>query len=200
MSNIFIVADTHFSQLSICNFLNVDGVKMRPWDNADEMDEALIENWNAVVRPQDKVYHLGDVAMKRDAIKLIGRCNGHKRLVRGNHDAYPMKYYLPFFEEIYGSRVFDDMIFSHIPLHPESVKPRWTCVHGHVHSNIRPLQFGPKYLNVSIEMTEWRPLSIEEVRERIRRQVQEVEERRLESARLLDFLRVPERYRSHLKE
>jgi calcineurin-like phosphoesterase family protein len=175
MANIFVVSDTHFSQQSICEFLRPDGQRMRPWLTAAEMDEALIENWNKVVRPQDKVYHLGDVSMKRPAIALVGRCNGHKRLVRGNHDIYPMKYYLPFFEEIYGTRIFEDMVFSHFPLHPESVKSKWTCVHGHVHANVPALHFGPKYLNVSIEMTDWRPLSIEEVRQRIRQQQQEAE-------------------------
>ena len=170
MANIFIISDTHFGQLSICEFLNVDGERMRPWMSAAEMDEALVDNWNAVVRPQDKVYHVGDVAMKRDNIKTVGRCNGHKRLVRGNHDIFPMKYYLPFFEDIYGTRVFEDMILSHFPLREESIKTKWTCIHGHCHSNIRPLHFGPKYLNVSIELTEWRPLAIEEVRQRIREQ------------------------------
>jgi calcineurin-like phosphoesterase family protein len=168
MSNIFIVSDTHFSQQSICHFLTPSGERMRPWETADEMDEALIENWNKVVRPQDKVYHLGDVSMKRDAIKLVGRCNGHKRLVRGNHDIFPMKYYLPFFDEIYGTRVFDDMILSHFPIVLDSIKDRWTCVHGHVHNNVPEGHLGPKYLNVSIEVTEWRPLAIEEVRQRIR--------------------------------
>ena len=173
MSNIFLVSDTHLGQRSICHFLDVNGQKMRPWDEADEMDEALIANWNATVRPQDKVYHLGDVAMKRDKIALMGRCNGHKRLVRGNHDSFPMKYYLPFFDEIYGVRVFEDMILSHFPIVLDSVKPKWSCVHGHVHNNVVPGYLGPKYLNVSIEVTEWRPLAIEEVRQRIR--VQQIE-------------------------
>jgi len=171
MANIFIVADTHFSQQSILRFLTPTGERVRPlWETAAEMDEALIANWNAVVRPQDKVYHLGDVSMKRDSIKLMGRCNGHKRLVRGNHDIFPTKYYLPFFEEIYGTRVFDDMILSHFPIVLDSIKPKWTCVHGHVHNNVPVGWLGPKYLNVSIEMTDWRPLSIEEVRQRIRKQ------------------------------
>lgn len=170
MANIFIVSDTHFSQESICHFINGQGQKMRPWDNATEMDEALIENWNRTVRPQDKVYHLGDVSMKRNAIALVGRCNGHKRLVRGNHDIFPMKYYLPFFEEIYGTRIFEDMVLSHFPIVLDSIKPKWTCVHGHLHSNVPRNHFGPKYLNVSIEYTDWRPLSLDEVRQQIRAQ------------------------------
>lgn len=101
-----------------------DCPKMRPFANVQEMDEFMIDQWNKTVRPQDKIYHLGDVALKRPDIKKVGRCNGHKRLVRGNHDIYPTKYYLEVFEEIYGSRVFEDMILTHIPIHHESVRAR----------------------------------------------------------------------------
>ena len=177
MANIFIVSDTHFGQRSICHFLNVDGQKMRPWDEADEMDEALIANWNAVVRPQDKVYHLGDVAMKRDKIALLGRCNGHKRLVRGNHDIFPMKYYLPFFEEIYGTRILDNVLLSHFPIHPESINKKWMgMAHGHVHNNVRPLFYGPRYLNVSIEVTNFAPISLDEIKVRLRKQQEVVKD------------------------
>jgi calcineurin-like phosphoesterase family protein len=167
MANIFVFSDSHFGQYSICEFLDVNGERMRPWFSADEMDEALIANWNAVVRPQDKVYHLGDVSMKRSKIELCGRLNGHKRLVRGNHDIFPTKYYLPYFDDIYGTRVFEDMILSHFPIVLDSIKPKWTCVHGHVHRNVKPGHLGPKYLNVSCEVTDFRPLAIEEVRQRI---------------------------------
>jgi calcineurin-like phosphoesterase family protein len=38
-------------------------------------------------------------------------------------------------------------------------------VHGHVHNNVSALHFGPRYLNVSVEMTDYRPWSLDEVRE-----------------------------------
>lgn len=51
MANIFLIADTHFSHLGVCQFLNNDGTKLRPFDNIEEMDEILIQNWNSVVKP-----------------------------------------------------------------------------------------------------------------------------------------------------
>ena len=52
------------------------------------MDEALISNWNEVVRPTDTVYHLGDFCYK--GRRLPGfysrRLNGNKFLLFGNHD------------------------------------------------------------------------------------------------------------------
>lgn len=151
---------------------------MRPFASAEEMDEHMVDQWNQTVRrPSDKVYHIGDVALKRVDIATVGRCRGHKRLVRGNHDIYPTKAYLPFFEDIYGTRVLDGMIFSHIPIHPGSIRANWTNVHGHVHNNVPALHIGPKYLNVSVEVTDYRPLAFEEVRQRIRRQQEEWEQR-----------------------
>lgn len=168
MADIFFVSDTHFGHKNILTFTRADGSFMRSFCSVEEMDEHIIEQWNKTVRPQDKIYHLGDVAMKKAGIATVGRCNGHKRLVRGNHDIFPTKAYLPFFEDIYGTRKLENMLFSHIPVHPESLRYDWVNVHGHTHNNTEPLHFGPRYLNVSIEVTGYRPVSIEEIRQQIR--------------------------------
>ncbi len=154
-------------------FLRPDGEKCRPeFADVDEMNEFIIQEHNKIVRPQDKFYCLGDVAMAKKNIPLAGRLNGHGRLVRGNHDIEKTSLYLKYFEEVYATRVFDDFILSHIPLHPESIKPQWTNVHGHVHNNVKFLHFGPKYLNISCEVTRYRPLSLEELKQRIKDQVE----------------------------
>ncbi len=49
----------------------------------------MIANWNAVVRHDDDVWHLGDFALGADAKhvrSVFHRLNGIKRLVVGNHD------------------------------------------------------------------------------------------------------------------
>jgi len=173
MANIFVVSDLHFSHPGSLEWLSYDGVsRQRPFASVEEADETMIQNWNAVVRPQDKAYILGDVAMRKKDLALLARLAGHLRLVRGNHDIFPTKCYLEYFDDIYGVRVFDDMILSHVPLHPESIKPIWLGnVHGHVHANVPPWHFGPRYLNVSVEMTGFRPLAIEEVRQWLKQQV-----------------------------
>lgn len=52
------------------------------------MNETLIANWNAVVAPEDTVWHLGDFAFCTDPQfrTLLSRLNGHKNVVLGNHD------------------------------------------------------------------------------------------------------------------
>ena len=57
MPTIFLTSDTHFGHWGVCKFLRSDGTKLRPWNTPEEMDEALVANWNAVVKPTDKVYH-----------------------------------------------------------------------------------------------------------------------------------------------
>lgn len=46
------------------------------------MDREMVRRWNAVVRRDDTVYHLGDFGDARAANRL----NGHITLLYGNHD------------------------------------------------------------------------------------------------------------------
>jgi calcineurin-like phosphoesterase family protein len=166
MSDIYIVSDTHFGHGGILSFKREDGSPVRNFSCAEEMDECMVNSWNLVVRPQDHVYHLGDVAMKRTEISTVSRCNGHKRLVRGNHDVFRTKDYLPYFEEIYGIRVLDNMIFTHIPIHPESLGRFRANIHGHVHA-LPQGHFGPKYYNVCVEALGYVPVSLEDLKTRL---------------------------------
>jgi len=76
-------ADTHFGHRGII------GSCSRPFASVEEMDRELVARWNAVVRPGDIVYHLGDFGWAADETglrKLFGKLNGRKYLVLGNHD------------------------------------------------------------------------------------------------------------------
>lgn len=58
------------------------------------MHEALINNWNSVVGPNDIVYHLGDFFIStntEDIDIVLSRLNGTIRLVKGNHDKWVTK-------------------------------------------------------------------------------------------------------------
>jgi len=160
MSTIFFIADTHFGHANILNFLNDDGKHVRDFISVEEMDEAMVDNWNRVVKPQDKVYHLGDVAMKRYALQTVARLNGHLKLVRGNHDIYDTEEYLEYFDDIYGCRVLDRILFTHIPIHPGNMGKFKLNVHGHIHE--RTLEY--PYLNVSVERINYTPVSLDEIK------------------------------------
>ena len=167
MANIFFISDTHFGHANILNFKRDDGSPLRDFPCVEEMDQHIIDRWNSVVRPQDHVYHLGDVAMNQKYVATVQRCAGHKRLVRGNHDIYRTKIYLPFFDEIYGIRVLDGIIFTHIPIHPESLGRFKANIHGHTHGS-PPGKFGERYINVSVEaLDDYTPVSLEDLKKRL---------------------------------
>ena len=172
MSNVFVISDTHFGHANILNFKRKDGSPLRVFDNVSQMNDCIITRWNEVVRTNDKVYHLGDVAMDPRYIPLIGNCNGKKRLVIGNHDSSDMRLYSPYFEAIYSSRLLDRMIFTHIPIHPESLGKNKANIHGHCHWTPE-LCFGPRYLNVSVEMTDYYPVSLEDIKKKVQIQIGE---------------------------
>src|SRR5580693_8216722 len=64
------------------------GRKPRPYRSVEEMDAAMIAEWNSVVGPRDIVYHLGDMCLHKDAREAAAwrrQLNGTIRLVLGNH-------------------------------------------------------------------------------------------------------------------
>ena len=197
MSNRFVISDTHFSHRNSWEkFKLPNGDPLRPFTSTEEMDEAMVERWNAKVGPHDVVYHLGDVAIARKGLEFVKRLNGKKRLVRGNHDIFKDQDYRDVgFDSLYGVRVFtDQFILSHIPLHPDSITDRFrACIHGHLHANRvmkqvidrdNPVgtkydgstiywtkeEIDPRYYCVSVEHTDYAPLSFEEVEQRLKKQ------------------------------
>ena len=164
MSNVFLVSDIHFGHKGVCQFLNENGTKLRPWNDPDEMDEEMVKRWNSVVRPKDKVYHLGDVVINRRSLATLERLNGDKVLIKGNHDIFKLSDYTKYFRDIRGYHVMNNYILSHVPVHPDSKGRFKGNIHGHLHS--RKLD-DPWYHCVSVEHTDFKPIAFEEVMKRI---------------------------------
>jgi len=169
MKNVFLVSDTHFGHTNICKFTNNDGSKVRPWDSSEEMDEFMVNAWNFVVKPADKVYHLGDVVINRRHLPILERLNGDKVLIRGNHDIFKDDEYRKYFREIRAYHVTQGMIFSHIPIHPDSLGRFGVNVHGHTHSNRMMIdnKIDVRYHCVCVEQTNFAPIPLDEVKTRI---------------------------------
>lgn len=176
MACIFLISDTHFGHANILKFTDNNGNKLRNFSSVEEMDEHMVERWNSVVRPHDHVYHLGDFSMRPEHIKVASRLNGHKRLVLGNHDQAYMRFYVPYFEKIFSTRRLHSFLLSHIPVHPESIGKHTANVHGHVHNNVPQGHFGPRYYNVSVEVIDYTPISLEDLKMRIKDQQEQHEE------------------------
>jgi calcineurin-like phosphoesterase family protein len=168
----FLVSDTHFGHAGVCKFLCEDGIhKIRPWTDPDEMNEDMIRMWNETVRPNDKVYHLGDVVINRRYLPILDRLNGDKVLIKGNHDIFKLEDYAKYFRDIRSCHKMGEYILTHIPLHPDSLA-RWCGgnFHGHLHTSrvmeyrksIKMTVIDPRYFNVSVEQIGFKPILFEE--------------------------------------
>jgi len=172
----FLVSDTHFGHTGVCKFTLDDGVtKLRPWTDPNEMDEEMVKRWNERVRPNDKVYHLGDVVINRKALGIMHRLNGDKVLIRGNHDIFRDDEYRIHFRELRAYHVLNGMILSHIPIHEGSLGRFGVNIHGHTHAN-RVMGYSmdldkevidPRYHCVCVEQTDFAPILFEDVIKRI---------------------------------
>lgn len=158
----------------------------RPFKNVNEMNEALRENHNSLVKPSDHWYFLGDLTMLRGGGKVpnlvineMKKWHGHKRIILGNHDHLKPETYSIIFEKIRGTgQWMDGILFSHYPVHPTSIGRAQACVHGHIHQNPSPppvmqldkstqrVKYKP-YINVSVEAIGYKPISLEQIKDMI---------------------------------
>ena len=174
MSNTFLTSDSHWGHSNILKFFKDDEVTpLRHFSSVEEMDETMIANWNKVVGPSDKVYHLGDLCFhNRNLDAVMPRLNGTKVLIKGNHDLLKLSAYAKYFKDVRAYHQLDKMMLSHIPMHEESLG-RWRMnLHGHLHSNKVMYtcphkgyrQEHPKYLNLSVEHWGYTPVDFETIR------------------------------------
>ena len=171
IANTWYVGDLHLGHEGMVRFTDKDGKKIRPYKTIEEHDETIIANINALVKPADRLYFLGDVVINRRCLPLIARINGRKKLIKGNHDIFPLKDYTPYFEDIVAYRIYPKhgIIMSHIPVHPNQLEHRFKWnVHGHLHSNLvlggkHPMTPDERYINICPEHTKFQPVSFDEL-------------------------------------
>ena len=140
MSRTFFISDTHFGHKNILKFC----AQTRPFKTIEEHDQAIIRNWQAQVRPEDHVYHLGDVAFcnEQSAFSILSQLPGQKHLVWGNHDKVvaQSQRIKNLFVEIENYREISiqkqKIVLFHFPIY------EWNKMHhgsfhfyGHVHGN-----------------------------------------------------------------
>ena len=167
MGKIFLTSDTHFGHDR--EFL----WGPRGFTSSQEHDEAIIQNWNEVVSPDDIVYHCGDLMLGDNTygIECVKRLNGHIKLIRGNHDTdAKIKMYkeAELFEAIqfaYRIRFKKyEYLMTHYPTlvwNGEDPKPVWN-IHGHDHDKSIFHETGHNY-DVCMEAHNCYPVSLEQI-------------------------------------
>ncbi len=162
-SKTFVVADLHLGHKGVCVFSSESdpSKSLRPWDNIEDMNEAIISNWNETVTNEDRVFILGDVVINRRFLPLIAQLNAKRKiLVKGNHDNFRLEEYAQYFYDILGSYCYLDVIMTHIPVHPCQKERFKANIHGHLHDKKID---DPWYKCVSLEQTNYRPLNIDDI-------------------------------------
>ena len=169
---IYFISDTHFNHLNIIKYCN------RPFNNVEEMNEAIIKNWNNIVSNEDTIYHLGDFALgtKESIIDIVNRLNGKKYLIRGNHDKRGVSTYESFgFIVLKNAPIKIDeykLMLSHIPIPDSQIPKGFVNIHGHIHDKklyecIEKYEQSrysiEKHINISCDVTDFKPISITEI-------------------------------------
>ncbi len=161
---VFFSADSHFGHANIICHCK------RPFLSVDEMDAALIANWNSLVQPSDDVWHLGDFAFggPEVAAGYLKRLRGRKHLIWGNHDR-PTVRELPGWAssqamaevKVDGTRI----ILCHYGMRV------WNAAHhgalhfyGHSHGT---LPGDRQCCDVGVDVWDFRPVRLAEIRERL---------------------------------
>ena len=153
----FFTGDEHLSHFNIIRYAG------RPFQTAQEMNEAIITNYNSVVGPNDVVVHVGDFVFggPQDAEAFIKRLPGKHLFLRGNHDKWQVRGKYPDMLELsiegqyivachYAMRVWNRSHFNSINLF------------GHSHGRLKP---EGKQWDVGVDNNNFFPVSWEQIKE-----------------------------------
>lgn len=163
MNERFWISDTHWFHKRILELTN------RPFETLEEMNEALVKNWNERVTKSDIVYHLGDFSFgtRAQTEELIGRLRGQIHLIRGNHDEVLDKFRDRFasYQDYKEIRIDGrKIVMCHYPLESwhGAHRDAWH-LHGHCHGTLERVM--GNRLDVGIDNVGPRPINLEELTE-----------------------------------
>ncbi|MEE9214649.1 MAG: metallophosphoesterase family protein [Thermodesulfobacteriota bacterium] len=179
----YFTSDTHFDHFNIIRYCN------RPFKTTEEMNEAIIKNWNERIKSNDTVYHLGDFAFagKERMAEIGARLNGKKYLKMGNHDKGRKRLLGAGFKSIirpesqtvmslsgihvrlshYPYRYkFEDGQQRDFPAAPEDEGMILLC--GHVHEKWK---LKNRMLNVGVDVWDFKPVSEDEIIDYIQKNI-----------------------------
>lgn len=171
---VWFTSDLHFWHKNICKYCN------RPFTSVEEMNEALIENWNKVVNDDDTVFVLGDLGFcgYEKLEPLMARLKGKKFIIQGNHDSDKIifklceaniieDYYKLHTVTITGDEECPDQMLTlcHFPMidwHNKE-KGAW-MVHGHQHQLPGTPSCSVLHWDVGVDKNNLTPISFEQLK------------------------------------
>jgi calcineurin-like phosphoesterase family protein len=158
---VYITSDQHFGHAAARSLYH------RPFSSITEMDRVMIDRWNAVVEPEDEVWHLGDFAVRQSperVASLLNVLNGQKHLLVGNNDDAAVtnceawQSVQPYAEiAVDGTR----LILCHYPFRTWRDMGRGAInLHGHSHGRLKP---PPRQFDVGVDVRDFQPVRLAEI-------------------------------------
>lgn len=151
-------SDTHFGHTKVIQYCS------RPYATVDDMDDALIANWNGLVGLRDVVWHLGDFCFRTDPKRYRDRLNGRIHLLWGNHDR-DRKALTPLFDsvgDVHYLRYQGRKVFLSHYAHRTWPSSNHGSLHlfGHSHGDLA--SYG-RSMDVGVDAQNYAPISIDAV-------------------------------------
>lgn len=174
---VFFTSDLHLGHTNVIKYCN------RPFKHADEMDEAIIDRWNATVTDKDTVYVIGDVAFYKDQKQtenFLRRVkNAEIHLILGNHDKH-MKGWVkekftscqPYKEiyvpdpDAYNGEQFLILMHYAMRVWNKSHRGSWQ-LYGHSHGSL-PDDPHSRSLDVGVDCWNFTPVSYDQIKARMK--------------------------------
>lgn len=160
MTATYFLSDLHLDHQNICKFRT-------RFTDVKEHNEYIKNQYHKVVKPNDTVYFLGDVAFSKKSLLDLKSWNGVKHIVLGNHDVEFKKrdYTFKDLQDVFGDNIYGfirkyNMWLSHCPIHEDELRGR-VNLYGHTHSH---LINDDRYLSVCMEHIDYTPISLEQIR------------------------------------
>lgn len=162
----FFTSDTHFSHQNILKYTN----RGKYFQNIDEMNKALIKNWNQKVSPNDDVFHLGDFCFFNSVYPVrdfIDQLNGNITLINGNHDSIKVRSSFKRSCDYLELKIeSENIILMHFPIESwNRMRHNSFHFHGHCHGTLKTSPHLLRY-DVGVDVDDkYAPYSFKELKD-----------------------------------
>lgn len=160
MSKQFFIGDTHYGHNGVARKFR------KVFSTDEEHHETIHQNIMDVSGKRNTLFLMGDNIFKTSHFgKLDEYSENFEKvfLCLGNHDHIGLARYSSQFDNVYTFGIIKKygLWLSHAPIHEQELFGK-NNVHGHVHENTVP---DDRYLNVSCEAIDYKPISLEQIRD-----------------------------------